>query len=215
MSTCALGHANPNDAAFCGECGSALPPGPGAAPPAPPTQRPLSDYPPPAPAAPLPPTYQPAPTGGYAQPPAHVAPTGASFAFDLRRLTVIDQITAGSSIVVLLALFMPWFGIAGYNVSGLKVHSWLVLVFLIAALLIAYLVLRAGFDRLPVQLPVAHAPLLLVLGAAQLFLVFLGFVLGPDGLSRGFGAYLAMMGALGAVLPVGIPAIKSLQSPQA
>ena len=99
-----------------------------------------------------------------------------------------------------------------YSTSGLKTHTFLVFAFLAAVVLLTYLLARAGWDRLPVRLAIAHAPLLLMLGGVLLMLVLLGFLLEPDGLSRQAGAWIALLASLGATLPVGIPAVQSIRA---
>jgi hypothetical protein len=135
------------------------------------------------------------------------------FAFNMRRLTRVDQITGGATLLLMVSLFLPWFGVGNgqyhYTRGGINTHSYLAFVLVIAVALVVYLAARAGWDRLPVKLPVAHAPLLLLVGIVQLLLVFIAFISAPTGLSLSYGAWFGLIGALGAVLPVGIPAAQS------
>ncbi len=52
------------------------------------------------------------PPAPYRTPGAHaVSPAGVTaFAFDARRWTLADQITGGATLVLLVSLFLPWFG---------------------------------------------------------------------------------------------------------
>jgi hypothetical protein len=139
-----------------------------------------------------------------------------AYHFVFKRLTVIDQITAVSSAVLLIALFMPWFAATGeeggsFHLGGINAHEYLAFAVLTAVVLVAYLAARAGWDRLPVRLPVAHAPLLLVLSVVQLVLVLIAFFSTPLGLGHAFGGWLALIAALGACLPVAVPAVQSFQ----
>lgn len=166
-----------------------------------------------------PPVYDPpAAPHVWERPAGNAAPTVDSLAalppfhLDLRRLSRIDQLTGGAAAVCLLSLFLPWFKFGDYaHVSGLRSHVFLVFAFLVAFLLLAYLALRAGWDRMPLRLPVAHAPLLLLGAGLLLLLVLVAFLWEPQGLSRTFGAWLALASALLAVLPVGVAAMQSVQ----
>ncbi len=182
-----------------------------------PAPAPARSFPPPA-ATPLPPAPA-APTVPLSPAfPASSFPASAGaverFHVNWHRLGRIDQVTAGCAAALILSLFLPWFGYSSgsfhYSRSGLSTHTYLALALLIAAALLEYLVARAGWDQLPVRPPVAHAPLLLLLGSAQLLLVLLAFVSKPTGLAWSFGAWLGLAAALGAALPVGIPAVQSL-----
>ena len=205
----------PNNAVFCTRCGAPVAaaatasqrstvPG-GQAPPAtqapggPQAQRPAGWGPP-----------------GSGAPGSVSVPTGAgapSFRFDLRRLTTADRTIGIASLVTFIALFLPWFGLsaAGYSFSesGMSAHGWLAIVLIIALVVVAYLVLRAGWDRLPMKLPVAHAPLLLVATGLQLILVVIAFLLKTGGLDWDFGAYVGLLAAIVACLPIALPAVRS------
>lgn len=134
---------------------------------------------------------------------------------DLRRLTRIDQTVGGASLVVLISLFLPWFGVGNidgnFSIDGTTAHGYLVLVAILAVVLVAYLVVRSGWDEFPVNLPIAHAPLLLIGTGLQLLLVFIGFVSVPYQLSWEIGAYLALIASVAAAGPLVVPAIRSFQ----
>jgi len=53
----------------------------------------------------------------------------------------------GASLVVLISLFLPWFGVSvlgeSFSLSGTTAHGYLVIVVIVAVLMIAYLVLIA------------------------------------------------------------------------
>ena len=77
-----------------------------------------------------------------------------------------------------VSVFLPWFGFGALgesiSVSGTTAHGYLVIVVILALLLIGYLVLRSGWEEFPVNLPIAHAPLLLIGTGLQLLLVLIG-----------------------------------------
>ena len=175
------GTQNLAEAAFCTKCGTAL------------SQQPATQVP----GAPTtPPRPGPAPT------------TGSQFQFDLNRLTLSDKIIGVASIVVLISVFLPWYGEFGATVSGESAHGYLIIPLLTAIVLVGYLVLRAG--GIALRLPVAHAPLLLVGTALQLLIVVIGFF-NAEGTNRQFGAYLGAIAALVACGVVAVPAIQSMQ----
>jgi len=140
---------------------------------------------------------------------------GPRYHFQLRRLTLIDQLTGASALVLFIALWLPWFGYStgsfDYSVGGINAHSYLSFAVLTTIVLISYLSARAGWDRLPVRLPIAHAPLLLVVGVVQLLLVVIAFLSTPKGLGHNAGSWIGLIAALGASLPIAIPAIQASQ----
>ena len=160
--------------------------------------------------APGPPGQQP----GYrppSGPPQHAPP----FAFDLNRLSRVDQVVGASSLILLITLFLPWFGVSlgGYSASesGFDAHGYLIIPLLTAIVLIAYLVMRAGWDHLPWKLPMEHTPLLLVGTGIQPLIVLLAFLFKPTGTDWQFGAYLGLLAALVACGAAVMPALNSMQ----
>ena len=77
------------------------------------------------------------------------------FRLDLRRLSRADQTVGGASLVVLVSLFLPWFGFgtlgANISVAGTTAHGYLVVVVITALLIAGYLLLRSRLGR--VRLP--------------------------------------------------------------
>lgn len=189
-----------SDSEFCTNCGTRVrpPAGAGGAPltqPAPPRE----------PGGPV----SGPPSPGWSSP----APASGQFRFDRNRLATPDLVIGGASAVTLISLFLPWFGVLGFSTSGMSLHGYLVISLLTALALLGYLVLRAGWDRLPFKLPIAHAPLLLIGTAIQLLIVFIAF-LQSDGLSREFGSYLSLLAALVACAVIAVPAIRSMRDAQ-
>jgi hypothetical protein len=158
--------------------------------------------------------YAPGAPTGHTQ--GAVAPR-RPFRLDLHRLSRVDQTVGGATLIVLISLFLPWFGFSAlgesFSASGTTSHGYLVLVVILAVLMIAYLILRAGWDEFPLSLPIAHAPLLLIGTGLQFLLVLIGFFDVPGtGLSWEIGAYLAMIGSVTAAAPLVVPAIRSWQA---
>lgn len=146
-----------------------------------------------------------------------------SVSFDLNRLTTVDRIVAGATLITMISIWLPWyavsfggdaFGDAGgtASFSGTWGHGWLWLEFVVALVLLAYLGARAAWDRLPFSLPVAHAPLLIVATALQLLLILIAFVdvpYGGEGMGWSWAAFIGLIAALAAAGPVIYPAVKS------
>jgi hypothetical protein len=120
----------------------------------------------------------------------------------------------GASLVVLISLFLPWFGFsalgASISISGTTAHGYLVLVVITALLIAGYLLLRSGWGEFPFPLPVAHETLLLAGTGLQFMLVLAAFLDVPlPGLGWEIGAYLAVAAAALAALPAALPALRS------
>jgi len=159
------------------------------------------------------------PIAPYSGPPAPgspgpaVRPSTPPFNFELNRLATPDLVIGGASIVTLISVFLPWFGVPGFSTSGMSLHGYLVIPLLAALALLGYLVLRAGWATPPVKLPIAHAPLLLVGTGVQLLFVLIAF-LQSDGLGHQFGSYLALLAALIACGVIAVPVIRSVIAAQ-
>jgi hypothetical protein len=132
-------------------------------------------------------------------------PAGVTaFAFDARRWTRADQVTGGATLVLLVSLFLPWFGTDSgfFNVSvdGMW-HSYMVIDLILAVSILGYLVLRAGFGSLPFGLSGTTAGQLLA-GAAglNLLLAAVSFATRPAGTNWQYGAYLGLAAAIVAVI---------------
>jgi hypothetical protein len=209
---------NESTSAFCRNCGTPL------ASQAPPQEAgPYGSFsqPQPGPATGSPRTT-PAPPGMHRAPEGsqHGTPSAASeFRLDLRRLSRVDQTVGIASLVVFIALLLPWYGLSefgvSFSISGTSAHGYLVIALIVALLLVGYLLLRAGWDRFPLNLPLAHGPLLVIGTGLQFLLVIIGFFDKPSaGLDWEIGAYLALIAAVAAAAQVIIPAVRSWQESQ-
>ena len=147
--------------------------------------------------------------------PAHLPEHAASPAFrlELSRLTNSDRITGIASLVLFVSLFLPWYGVNLLGISaeadGLTVHGYLYIVLLLCVAIIAYLVMWAGFEELPVRLPLSHQQRLLVASGLNTVLVLLAFLTKPDGTGWRFGAFAGLLAALIAMAPLVIPAVQA------
>jgi hypothetical protein len=211
---------SPDWAVYCGSCGTLLhppvTPGPGPGSPGefrfaePPLGASASQFP-------ATPADQYEPVGMTGQHPPRPAEPAREFRLDLRRLSRAEQITGAASMIVLMALFLPWFGFselgASITVSGTTAHPYLMVVVITALLITGYLLLRTGWDEPPVRLPVAPELLLLTGAGLQLALVLFGFLDMPlSGLGWEIGAYLALIAAVAAVVPLISPALQLWQT---
>jgi len=149
------------------------------------------------------------------------AAAGPAFSLDLKRLTRNDQMVGGATIVFIISLFLPWFtvtdGVFSASVNGLW-HGYMYIALILAIAEIAYLVLRAGFEQLPFKLPLEHEQAMLVATAVVFVLTVLSFVFKPAGASDAFasvnwgwsfGALIGLAAAVVAVLPLGLPFLRS------
>ena len=132
-----------------------------------------------------------------------------------RRLTRVEQTAGGATLIVLVSLFLPWFGFAdlGTSVSGTGAHGYLVIEVLLAVLMTGYLLQRSGWEEFPFRLPVAPETVLMAGAGLQFVLVAIGFADVPmAGLSWQSGAYLALIAAAAALGAALMPVLRSRPS---
>lgn len=153
------------------------------------------------------------PPGTWAGAPGPTNP----FSFDMKRWSQAERITAAATVVLFISLFLPWFtysfGFVSVSVDGLW-HGWMYLVLLLCLFIVAYLVARAGFHRMPVTLPLPNDQLLLVATGLNAVLTVLAFLFKPGGLGFtgigwGVGAFLGLIASLAATAPLAVPALKA------
>jgi hypothetical protein len=184
-----------DDATTCPTCGTALQPAPAATPP---------------PEAPV--TSAPA---GAAAGTAASAAAVPPYKFDAARWSLADRIAGVATIVLFVSLFLAWFGVSVIGItvtaSGVSAHGYLYLVMIIAILIVAYLVLRAGWDELPGGINLPHLVTMMVATLINLVVVFIGFIDKPGGSGVGweFGAFLALIAAIVAAAPYAIPQLRA------
>jgi hypothetical protein len=158
----------------------------------------------------------------------------SSFKFDLSRLSLSDRVVGVATLIAMISIWLTWYtasvnGTQVGSASGTGYHGWLWLEFFIALAVVVYLVARAGFDELPVKVPVAHERLLIGATGLQLLLLIIAFFATPpvpssadfsaDGVtlplsesfsvSWGVGAFIGLLAALVAAAPVIVPAVRS------
>lgn len=166
-------------------------------------------------------------TAGAAPPPpgapagASAARTGANlpaYRFDAARWTMADRIAGIATIVLFISLFLPWFtvsiGIAGVSLSGSVNglwHGWMYLTLILSIVIVAYLVLRAGWDKLPISQEVSHLTVMMTATIVNAVLVLIAFIDKPGGGATGwgFGAVVGLIAALVAAAPYAVPQLRA------
>src|SRR5215469_6027666 len=94
------------------------------------------------------PQYQPGQAGPFVQRSSTLPPAN----FNLSRLTTVDRIVAGATLVTMISLWLPWFSasFSGFgstttgSISGTGYHGWLWLEFILALALLGYFAARAA-----------------------------------------------------------------------
>lgn len=121
-----------------------------------------------------------------------------------------DRVAGPASLVLLISLWLPWYSFGPFSVSGLSAHGWLFIAVLDAIVLVLYVVITAfGAGDLADQGRLSKEQLLVLLTGGNVALVVLGFLLKPSGFSWSWGAFLALVAAMVAFLPFGIPLIRA------
>jgi hypothetical protein len=169
-----------------------------------------------APAAPA--VGQPAAAAAAAAPAATGGSSVPAFKFDVARWTLADRIAGVATLVLFICLFLPWFTISvgfggisvGGSVNGLW-HGWMYLTLIISIAIIAYLVLIAGWDKLPISQDIPHLTVMLSATIVNAVLTLIAFIDKPGGSATGwgFGAVVGLIAALVAAAPYAIPPLRA------
>jgi hypothetical protein len=134
---------------------------------------------------------------------------------DLRRLSLAERVVAAASLLIVLALFLPWFSMPAGGISlrwsGIDAHGYLALAMLTGIGLPGYLLLRAGWDVSPGRLPVRHMQVMIAGTGLQLIVIVGGFIARPASSSWDVGAVLALAAALTACAVMIAPLLRASQ----
>jgi zinc-ribbon domain len=159
----------------------------------------------------------PAAATGAPPPGASEAPSAKSsvpaFRFDAARWTLADRIAGIATVVLFISLFLSWYtySIAGFNFTadGLW-HGWMYLTLILCIAIVGYLVMRAGWDRLPISSNLPHMTVMMAATIVNLVLVVIAFLDKPGGggVGWGFGAFVGLIAALAAAAPYTIPKLR-------
>jgi hypothetical protein len=160
-----------------------------------------------------------APAGAGA--PAAAASTGSTipaFKFDAARWSLADRIAGVATIVLFISLFLPWFTYtasigdfsASVHVNGLW-HGWTWLCLLLSIAIVAYLVLRAGWDEIPISQKVPHLTVMMAATIVNAVLIVIAFIDKPGGggVGWGYGAVIGLIAALVAAAPYTVPQLRA------
>lgn len=159
----------------------------------------------------------PPPAGAPTGAPAAAASSGSTvlpYRFDAARWSNADRIAGIGTVVLFVCLFLPWFTISGTylgvpvggSVNGLW-HGWTYLSLILSIVIIAYLALSAGWDRLPVSQEVPHLTVMLVATALNAIIILIAFIDKPGGggVGWGAGAIIGLIAAIVAAAPYVVP----------
>jgi hypothetical protein len=128
----------------------------------------------------------------------------------LNALNRRDRVVGPATLVLLVSFWLPWYSFGPFSFDGLGVHGWLFIAVLDSIVLVLYVLITAfGVGDLAEQGRLSKEQLLVLLTGINLALVVLGFVLKPSGFSWSWGAFLALVAAIVAFLPLGLPWIRS------
>lgn len=165
---------------------------------------------------PSPPPGSPPPTGA----PSAGAPSAASskpqVAFDWKSIGHADRLAGGGTLVLFIALFLPWFKVdftfGTASASGLSIHGYLYITLILCIAIVAFVIVEAlGLWKLPSTSPAGREQLLLIATAINFVLVLIAFLFKPGGHGVGWdwGAFVALVASVVAVFPLAVPAFQA------
>jgi hypothetical protein len=167
-----------------------------------------------------------APAGAGAGAPAAAASSSAASSsssipahkFDAARWSLADRIAGVATVVLFISLFLSWFTITLGNsaisfsasVNGVSAHGYLYIVMIVCILVVAYLVLRAEWEKLPIEMNLPHLTVMLVATLVNLLLVLIAFFSSPGaGWGLDFGAFVGLIAAIVAAAPYAVPQLRA------
>jgi hypothetical protein len=128
----------------------------------------------------------------------------------LNTLSEKDRVVGPATLVLLVSFWLPWYSFGPISVDGLSVHGWLFIAMFDSIVVVLYVLLMAfGVGDLAAQGRLSKDQLLAVITGVNLALVVLGFLLKPAGFSWSWGALVALVAAIVAFLPFGVPLIRA------
>ena len=125
-------------------------------------------------------------------------------------LNAKDRVAGPATVALLVSFWLPWFSIGPFSADGLSVHGWLFIAVLNSIVLVLYVLIAAfGVGDLADMGRLSKDQLLVLMTGVNVALVVLGFLLKPAGFSWSWGAFLAVVAAIVAFLPFGLPLIQA------
>jgi hypothetical protein len=158
--------------------------------------------------------------GGHSEP-AHATSRLSRPSGGLDRLTLTEKIIGAATLVLLVALFLPWYSLSSggphIESSGAATHGYLWIAFAVCLAVLASLVVDRGTDRLPLRLP-AERQFVIGMTGINLVLVLLAFLSKPSVLALPLGSTLVTVspnwayGAFVALIAAVVAVAASVQS---
>jgi hypothetical protein len=152
-------------------------------------------------------------------PPSSGAAPRPQIKFDLASIGQADRLVGGGTLILFIALFLPWFKVsfsfASASASGLTAHGYLYITLIVALFIIGLVLAEAlGLWKLPASSALTREQILLAGTTINFVLVLIAFLLKPGGPGVGwdFGAFIALVAAVVAVFPLGWPIIQARRS---
>src|SRR5215217_1315029 len=119
---------------------------------------------------------------------------------DMRRLRAGEWISGVSGLVLLVALFVPWYGDDGGSRTGWQSLGALDIVLAVVALAALATPVVTALERVP-AVPLAHQSLTTLVGMLAVLLVLIRVVNMPDwAVEREWGLWVGLAGTLGIVV---------------
>jgi hypothetical protein len=118
---------------------------------------------------------------------------------DLRRLRAGEWIAALSGVVLLVSLFLPWYGGADGDASGWQALAAVDVALALVALFGVSLLVVTASQRVP-AVPIALSAVVALVGLVGLLLMLIRIANVPDGFDgREIGIWLGLLAAIGIV----------------
>ena len=151
--------------------------------------------------------------GAAIRPPVMPRPAPKRAGKSRQRFNVLnanDRVAGPATVALLVSFWLPWYSIGPFSADGLSVHGWLFIAVLNSIVLVLYVLITAfGVGDLAELGRLSKDQLLVLMTGVNVALVVLGFLLKPAGFSWSWGAFLALVAAIVAFLPFGVPLIEA------
>jgi hypothetical protein len=155
-----------------------------------------------------------------ATPPSSAGAAKPQIKFDLASVGRVDRLVGGGTLVLFIALFLPWYSVSlgplgSVSFSGLTSHGYLYITLIVAIAIIGVIVAEVlGLWKFPATSPLTRDQFLLIGTAINFVLVLIAFLLKPggdthSGVGWSFGAFVGLAAAVIAVFPLGWPVIQA------
>jgi hypothetical protein len=140
--------------------------------------------------------------------------------FDLASVGRTDRLVGIGTLVLFIALFLPWFSISfgplgSASASGLTAHGYLYITLILAIGVMALVAAEAlGVWTLPATSPLPREQILLLATGINFILVLIAFLLKPggdthSGVGWSYGAFVGLIAAVVAAFPLAWPVIQA------